>query len=462
MRALYAHFARAIQLQLDFMVIRMRTTIYSLIALSLSALNLGAQTSTTSVTISQAVQMGIANSSMIKMDSLKLEQAKSKQTLINDAALPSASLNAGYSRLSPVDPLLITFPGNPEPVALFPVILNNYTVRASVSQTVFTGWKLKYTQESYNYLTQAAALDQTKDQNEIKYTIMAAYVSHVKLQLSREILEANLQAAKQRVVDVTNMRDKGTATDNDVLKAQLYQSNLELSLSDMDNTIAVSEFNLCIMLGLPQGTTIVTDTTGLFAAVSLLPEQSYETDALNFRAEKKAADARWSAAETNMKIAQSAYYPTVAVGANYLFARPNQRIIPYVDEFRGTWDVGVSLSWSVTSVFTAKHSVHDAEIQAQQIETQSGALDNSIRMEVFQNYAACKSAVDKIKILELSVIQAQENSRQVKAKFDQQMAMMSEVLDADALLLQAQINLTLQRADQTVSYYRLQKSTGTL
>jgi outer membrane protein len=419
-----------------------------------------AQAPVSTLTISQAVEKGLANSKQMRLDSLKIEQAKNKQLQVNDAAIPNVSASAGYTRLSPVDPVTFIFPGNPEPVTLFPVILNNYTTRVSVSETVFSGWRLKYTQESYGYLTQATVLDAEKDETEVKYNIMSAYISFVKLQLSRQILSENITAAQQRVTDVSFMRDHGTATDNDVLKAQLYQSNLQLSLSDVDNTIAVAQFNLCILLGLPTGTAIATDTTGLFAAISLLPEQNYETEALANRAETKAVDYRMQASQNNEKIAAAAYYPTVAVGANYVFARPNQRIIPYVDEFRGTWDAGITLSWSVTSVFTAKHSIADAELQTEQVRAQSEMLDDNIRSEVFQNYAACLSAIERIKILQLTLQQAEENSRQVKSKFNEQLSMMSDVLDADAAVMQARVNIILQRAEQTVSFYRLQKSTG--
>lgn len=439
----------------------MKTGIFTLAAsLLFAAAAFAQQTQTLNVT--QAVEMGLAHSKVLRVDTLKLEQARIKQQQITDAALPNAGITAGYTRLSPVDPLVIQLPNSPEPIPLFPVILNNYTTRASISQPVFSGWRLKYSQESYTYVMQATQLDLERDVNEVKFNVMSAFISYAKIQMSRTIVAENLIAAKQRVTDLTTQQQNGTATDNDLLKAQLYQSNVELALADIDNTIAVAQFNLGILLGLPSGTSLHADTTGLFAAIQLLPEQQYEADALANRAEKKAAASRTNAAQTNEKVAQAAYYPMVAVGANYTFARPNQRIIPYVDEFRGTWDVGVTMSWSVTSVFTAKHAVQDAAIQTEQMQTQTAMLDDNIRMEVFQNYAAVLSATDKIRILELALKQSEENSRQVKARFTQEMSLMSAVLDADAAVMQARVNLVLQRAEQTTSYYRLIKSTGKL
>jgi outer membrane protein TolC len=412
--------------------------------------------------ISQAVQLGVANSSQLKLDSARLEQSRLKQVQASDYALPDVRVNASYSRLSNITPLAFQFPGNPEPVTLMPNVPNAYALSASVRQNVFAGWKLKYTQESYGYLTQAAQLDVQKDRDEVQFNIISAYLSFVRLQLARQIVNENLEASGQRVQEVTAQRDRGLATENDVLKAQLYRSNIELSKKDIDNSIAIAQFNLCILLGFPSGTGIDADTSGITAAISLLTEQAYEQQALASRSDMKAADYRVQASESNIHVAQSAFYPTLSVGANYLDARPNQRIFPLTDEFRSTWDVGVTLSWSVTALYTAHHVVEDAQVQSLQAHTQAGMLNDNVRMEVFQSYTLCQGALDKITMLELAVAQAQENSRQMNAKFNQQAALMSDVLDADAALLQARINLAMQRVDARIAYYRLQKSTGTL
>src|SRR6478672_4779582 len=107
----------------------------AILFLLLSA-NAVAQVPATGLTITQAVQLGMSNSKQLKLDTVKMVQTKVKQTQVNDAALPNVSINAGYTRLSPIDPVTFLFPGNPEPVTLFPVILNNYTTRASVTEGV--------------------------------------------------------------------------------------------------------------------------------------------------------------------------------------------------------------------------------------------------------------------------------------------------------------------------------------
>jgi outer membrane protein TolC len=212
-----------------------------------------------------------------------------------------------------------------------------------------------------------------------------------------------------------------------------------------------------------QTTTILqADTTGLFAAISLLSETNYEQLALSNRTELKAADCREQASQSNVKVAQSVFYPTVGVGADYAYDRPNQRIFPPSDEFNGTWDVGIKMSWNLTNLYAGRHNVQDAKMQATQASLQSDMLTDNIRMEVFQNYSACQTAQNKLNTLTLAVKQSEENARQMKVKYDQQAALMSDVLDANAALLQAQINLVMQRAELQLASRKLLKSSGTL
>lgn len=422
---------------------------------------LAAQGSQT-LSVSQAVQLGLSNSKLLQMDTLRLAQAKIKQLQVNDATLPNVSVNAGYTRLSDITPMQFTFPGNPEPVTLYPNIPNQYTLRASVGENIFTGWKLKYSIESYGYLTKASELDVTKDESEVRYNVTAAYIGFVKLRLSQQIVAENIKAAKERVEELVALHERGLAIDNDVLKAQLYLTNLELSQSDIENSVAVSQYNLCILLGLKETTMIQADTTGLFSAVNLMAETEYEQLAFGNRPELKAADFREQASASNVKIAKSVYYPTVGVFADYAYDRPNQRIFPPTDEFNATWDAGVRLSWNLTNLYSGKHSIQDAQMQSSQMQLQTEMLRDNIKMEIFQNYSACQNAINKMKMLEFSVRQTEENSRQMKAKYNQQAALMSEVLDADAALLQARVNLVLQQAEIQLSYKKLMKSTGTL
>ena len=83
-------------------------------------------------------------------------------------------------------------------------------------------------------------------------------------------------------------------------------------------------------------------------------------------------------------------------------------------------------------------------------------------MEVNQTYLAYQEAKDKIRVANESVQQAQENYNIVKSKYSNQIALLTDLLDADFYLLQAKINLSNARADLELAYYKVQKATGDL
>jgi len=71
-------------------------------------------------------------------------------------------------------------------------------------------------------------------------------------------------------------------------------------------------------------------------------------------------------------------------------------------------------------------------------------------------------ALDKIKLLQTSILQAGENNKILESKYQSNIASATDRVDAQTLLYQAQINLELAKADAGLAYYTLLKSTGKL
>ena len=69
------------------------------------------------------------------------------------------------------------------------------------------------------------------------------------------------------------------------------------------------------------------------------------------------------AAGENIRVAQSGWYPQVALTGNYYYSRPNPRIQPSRDEFAHTWDVGVGASFDVWNWGQTLHQTTEARAQ---------------------------------------------------------------------------------------------------
>ncbi|MEP7167826.1 MAG: TolC family protein [Bacteroidota bacterium] len=412
------------------------------------------------LTLQDAIKMGLENSKNLKLSSAKIDAANAKYYQSIDATIPSLKLYSGYTRQSDIEAFKAQFPGNPEPVTFYPNIPNNYSSRASLSETVFSGFRLKYAQASQKFLQQAVSLDAQKDSDEVIFNIVNAYYNLYKIKQSQNIVTDNLELVKQHLTDAVNWEKNGIATHNEVLKWQLQQSNVELTQLDLENNLNVVNYNMNLMFGMNGDTKIEVDSASMFSSKDFKSLQDYMQQAFVNRGDLLAIDFRNESFANALKVSQNSYYPNIAVGANYYYSRPNQRIFPLKDGWHQTWDAGVTLSWDITNFYTNKHNVAEARANLSQTEQQKNILSDAIKMEVNQNYLTYIEAKKKIEVIEKSVTQADENYRITDNKYNNQLVLQSELFDADNALLQSKINLILAQSDSEVAYYKLLKSVG--
>jgi outer membrane protein TolC len=72
-----------------------------------------------------------------------------------------------------------------------------------------------------------------------------------------------LNEAQLRTKELTGMEKNGLLARNDLLKAQLRESNMEYNLSDAENSWQLANVNMNLMLGLPTTTELILDTANL-------------------------------------------------------------------------------------------------------------------------------------------------------------------------------------------------------
>jgi outer membrane protein len=411
--------------------------------------------------LDEAMKLGLEQSRSLKLSQSKMALMDAKFVELKDMALPSVQLSASYYRLSDVPAFTFQMSPHSEPITLFPVILNNYSTRASVSEPVFTGFRLKNGILSQQYLLEASKLDFEKDKSDITNNIVNAYYNLYKVQISKKLIQESLKDADERLKVVKNLEQQGLAIHNDVLRVELQRSNIELSEVDANNNLEVANYNFGVLTGLPDGTIVEIDSVDLFRAKDFKSFPDYLKTSLDKRSDLKAADMRRKAAETNMKVARGNFFPNLSVGANYYYSDPNPRYVPPVDAFHSTWDVGLSLNWNLTSLYTTHHQESEAKTVILQNTIAGDQITDAIRMEVNQDFVNYEQSLKKIDIAQRSVSQAEENYRTMLSKYNNSTALLSELLDADVLKLQAKLNLTFAKADAEIAFSHLLKSTGT-
>jgi len=431
--------------------------LYGIMAIMLCVLINAANAQDRTITLQEAITLGINTSKTLKYSKAKIDEAVSEFNQAKDRALPTGSVSATYDRAQ-IPENTLDFGG--EAIRL-PTSANAYLGIASVNETIFAGNKLRYARESTTLLTQVAKLDADKDKDQITYDVISEYYNLYKVLQSIKVVNQNIATIDAQIHQSQRFFDQGLVTKNDVLRFQLQKANIQLNGLDLENNRKVINYNLDILLGLPESTNLNIDeiTDG---AKTVGPLSDYIDTALVTRQELRELYLQNKVAETNIKSIQANLSPTLSASAAGYYVGIAGNPVPKVGNDITPITIGVTLAWDFSSLWTNKNKVAQAKIQQDEVAINQGITSDNVRTEVNQDYQNYVTANDKIQLLQTSIEQAGENNNILQSKYASNIASATDRADAETLLYQAQINLELAKADAGLAYYTLLKATGKL
>ncbi|WP_413670307.1 TolC family protein [Mucilaginibacter sp. Mucisp86] len=433
----------------------LRPVLRGSIALIVLSLPFAASAQDRTITLDEAIKLGLENSKTLKLSNSKVEQAISQYNQAKDQALPTGKVSYGYNRAQiPANRLAL----GSESINL-PSHADAYLGILSLNQTIFGGNKLKYARQSTDLLTQVARLDVDNDKDEVVYDIINSYYNLYKVLQSKKVVAQNLSTVDGQIKQAQRFFDQGLVTKNDVLRFQLQRSNIEVNGVDLETNRRIINYNLNVLLGLPEGTQLNIDQI-TEADRQVAPLASYLDTAMAARPEFKQFALRSRVAAINTKSIKANELPTVGASAAAYYVDVSANPIPKSGNFITPISVGLTASWNFSSMWTNKNKVKEAKLEEQQVEINKNITTDRIKDEVNQSYQNYTQALEKIKLLQTSIEQAGENNKILESKYKSNIASATDRADAETLLYQAQINLELAKADAGLAYYTLLKSTG--
>jgi len=428
---------------------------------SILILPLGALAQKRPLSLDEAIAAGLDASPALHASRMKVASSEAKSREAAASRLPSLKFGGGYTRLSEVPDFQVTLPVSPNPIVVSQSYFNNFNLRLGVQQPLFTGFRLQAGADSARMLVNAADQDLEKDRAEFICAVKSAYWGLARAREIETVVDENVRQVQEHLKDVRAFFSQGLLTKNDVLRAELELSNAEIMRIDARNAAEVALTVLDSLIGLP----LVTDvdlTTSPESQASRIPadDGGPAADVPAGRPDLKAAEFRIKASELGLKAARAGFYPQVFLSGNYYCLRPNPRILPSLDKFKGTWDLGISISLDIWNWNQTKRQAEQADAQLAQARDARKLLEDQAVLEVTQSRLGMGRARDKVRVAGQAVGQAEENLRVVRERFKQGVALNRDVLDAGVALLQARLNRTQAAIDLLLAQARLEKALG--
>ncbi|SEN03583.1 Outer membrane protein TolC [Chryseobacterium taichungense] len=424
------------------------------LALFVGIANANAQEKKT-LTLDEAVQLGIQNSKNLKIDAAKIEEATADLLEAKNRQLPELKVSGSYMYL-PIKPNInIKLPGVSGDSG--PVVHQVAYGSANLSVPIYSGGRIKYGIESAKYLVEASKLSTENDKVAIAYNVAQAYNNLFKANQSIKVLEENLSASQQRDETFLKMENNGLIARNDRLKANLQTSNIELQLLEAKNNYNIANINMDLLLGLPETTEIDVDQNYIDEGNDVKTVDYYINTARENRKDLQALSMQRQAAALGTKAAKAENLPSIAFTGGYVAAD-----IPKFLTIYNAVNVGVGISYNLSNIWKENSSLKQSKAREMQLSATNELLNDNIKLDVNREYQNTDYSKKRIAVFEKSAEQANENYRITKNKYDNGLATMTELLDADAAQIAANVGVINAKADAALAYRKLLQTTGTL
>lgn len=438
-----------------------RIKIQLLSALLILATNhVWAQDSTKQLSLQQAIDMSIQNSKNLQISKAKIDEATAVLQEANDSRLPDFKVSGSYLRLNNPNISMKTKSdqggsgsGGGQEIKVNQALYG----MANLSMPIFAGGRIKYGIESAKLLKQASVLDAEQDKEAVIFNATKAFINLYKSFEAVILVKENLQSSLSRDTNFSNLEKNGLLARNDLLKAQLQTSNIELSLLDAEKDNKLAMVNMNLMIGLPENTILVLDSSFTDTKQELKPFIDYENMALQQRSDIKATGIRKKAAGTAIKSAKAETYPSIALTGGYIAAD-----VPKLLTVTNAVNVGIGVQYNLASLYKKNTKLMQAKARQAEITANENLLVDGIKAQVNQDYQDYLLSMKKIGVYEKAFEQATENYRITKNKYDNNLVTITDLLEADVSLLQSKLNIHFGKADAVLAYNKLLQTSGSL
>lgn len=413
----------------------------------------------THLSLNEAVSIALSKSDETKLADIKAATKSYELQGVKMNQYPDLKISGQYLRLTNADIRLKSSGEASEPDAepqSSPKVNRMALAQASVTMPIFSGFKLKNSIAASEHLYEAEKASAAYTKEETAMRVVQYYADLYKVQQSVKLFQESLKSSQQRVIDFTGMEQNGLIARNDLLKAQLQVSRIQLSLAEAEKNVHLINYALITLLKLPADTEIEV-TPGDIDKDLFSRSVQAEGEALQSRQDLKALHFEQKATESNIKVAKSGYFPALSLTGGYV-ALDLQNVV----NVQNAMNVGVGLSYNLSSIFKNGKEVKAAKSRAQELQHEQAILTDRIKTQIVTAREDYNFSVKQQEVYTEAVAQADENYRIVKDKYDNGLSDTNDLLEADVEDLSAKINQAYAQANVVLKYYELLDVSGQL
>ncbi|MDY7096036.1 MAG: TolC family protein [Acidobacteriota bacterium] len=272
---------------------------------------------------------------------------------------------------------------------------------------------------------------------------LAARRAYYQALLARELQTVQTQAleqARQRLTQVQEFFDAGTAAEFDLLTAQVEVDNIRPELIQAENDLALALEELRRITGIPAGTPLEL-VDGFSETLPPIPAiDAAVAEALGQRADLEAQRLRAEAAEARTVAAERSNFPTLDFESAYRRNASTTDAFPGDNEFTNSWNATLSLTWPLFESGARAGRVVAAEARRDTEQLLLQQLTEDARLEVRQAVLALRAANQSVEASQSNVRRAERALEIAGVRYRNGLSTQVELNDAELAVTRARSN----------------------
>ena len=165
-------------------------------------------------------------------------------------------------------------------------------------------------------------------------------------------------------------------------------------------------------------------------------------------------------AEQKEKIAKSELRPKVAFVAAEKFDGPILFELPPIDKNLNVWYVGVGVKYNIGSLFKSNKRIKQAAVETRQAKEAHAMQAEQLNNNMQAAYVKYQQTYVELETQQKSVELAKQNYEVMNSRYLNQMALVTDMVDASNLRLNAELKEVDARINIVYAYYRMKYVAG--
>ena len=331
---------------------------------------------------------------------------------------------------------------------------NNFALEAQ--QVIYAGGAISSGIKQAELGKLLAELDLQKNVQEIRFLLVGHYLNLYKLDNQIKVLQKNMELTDEVIANMKARREQGTVLKNDITRYELQKEQLNLQLTRVKDARKIANHQLVTTLHLPEDTEIAPDTSLLDRQILTLTEEDWQDIFL------KQAQATIQLNEQKVKQERSERLPHISIVAAEHLDGPITIEVPVLDNNFNYWYIGIGMKYNISSLFKNNRKLKQARLNVRQAQEQRQLAQEQIENAVQEGYVNFLTAFTDLRTQENSVRLADENYHVTDNRYKNEMALLTDMLDASNMKLTADLGLVDARINILYNYYKMKYITHTL